>query len=116
MSVLQRTHRLYQRSSQLRMSCLRHASSSALPVDDGAGQWRLPPGPHDVGGLESLLHDGPLDLTGGPPPAFWERRTHALLVQLVATNHLRTDELRRGIEQLDERRYRTWGYYDKWSA
>ena len=115
MALLRRTHRLYQRSSQLRTAFLRHASSSALPIDDGAGQWRLR-GPHDVGGLASLLDDGPLDITGGPPPAFWERRTHALLVQLVATKNLRTDELRRGIEELDERRYRSWGYYDKWAA
>ena len=92
----------------------RFSSRPPLPVDDGAGQWRLQ-GPHDVGGLSSLL-DGPLDLSGGPPPAFCERRTHALLVTLAATNKIRVDELRRGIEELDEQRYRAWGYYDKWAA
>ena len=88
--------------------------STALPVDDGAGQWRLR-GPHDVGGQASLLQ-GPLDISGRSALAFWECRTHALLVELAATEKITVDELRRGIEELDEQRYRSWGYYDKWAA
>ena len=88
--------------------------STALPVDDGAGQWRLR-GPHDVGGQASLLQ-GPLDVSGRSAPAFWECRTHALLVELAATEKITVDELRRGIEELDKQRYRSWGYYDKWAA
>jgi nitrile hydratase len=87
--------------------------STALPMDDGAGQWRLR-GPHDVGGQASLLQ-GPLDISGRAP-AFWECRTHALLVELAATEKITVDELRRGIEELDEQRYRSWGYYDKWAV
>ncbi|KAL1507620.1 hypothetical protein AB1Y20_007239 [Prymnesium parvum] len=90
------------------------AGARPLPVDDGAGQWRLQ-GPHDVGGAAALL-DGRIDTSPGAPPAFWERRAHALLVHLVGSGRLKVDELRRGIEQLDEKRYASWGYYDKWAA
>ena len=82
-------------------------------MDDGAGQCCLR-GPHDVGGQASLLQ-GTLDISGSAP-AFWECRTHALLVELAATGKMTVDELRRGIEELDEQRYRSWGYYDKWAA
>ena len=82
-----------------------------LPMDDGAGQHAVPGrgGAHDAGGVEALLRSGsgPLDISAGAPPAFWERRTHALLVTLVSARRLKVDELRRGIEVFAQHSYIT---------
>ena len=78
----------------------RGLANQAIPLDDGAGQFCLQRGsngPHDVGGIRSLLN-APLDTGDGPSATFWERRTHALLVSLVGSRHMKVDELRRGIE------------------
>ena len=88
--------------------------ASTAPIDDGAGQFSLwdhcskSNGPQDVGGLKELLQ-GPLDVSDGPKATFWQRRTHALLVTLVGSRHMRVDELRRGIEALDREKYANWG-------
>ena len=99
--------------------CARYLSSAeplCLPLDDGAGQAALVPGhggPHDVGGIESLL-GVPVDLSD-PALTPWEQETHALLVILVGRGLLSTDELRRHIETMDEEHYIHRSYYCKWS-
>lgn len=91
-----------------------------LPFDDGAGQFSLKvvnplsSGPHDVGGLPSLLNDE-IDLSDRGL-SFWERRTHATLVLLVSKGLITVDELRRGIEALPMDTYASSCYYTKWAA
>ena len=53
------------------------------------------------------------------PLTLWEKRIHALLVVLSTakpSSLLTTDELRRGVEGLEQDSYRLWGYYDRWAA
>ena len=52
------------------------------------------------------------------PHAHWELQMHAALVILEnAKPPLMTDEeLRRGIEVLDQHTYDTWSYYERWAA
>lgn len=74
-------------------------------------------GPHDLGGREGG-GIGAIDTSAGPPLQHWEVSIHALLVALSTRNPpmLTTDELRRGVEALEECTYNTWSYYEKWSA
>ena len=51
--------------------------------------------------------------TDGPALSEWERRTHAVLIALVAKRVMTVDELRRGIEALDPRHYVHMSYYSK---
>ena len=69
--------------------------------------------------IHNLLDDygtlNPIDV----PLTLWEKRIHALLVVLSTakpTPLLTTDELRRGVESLEEESYRQWSYYDRWAA
>jgi nitrile hydratase subunit alpha len=68
---------------------------------------------HDLGGQdigEIVVTDRPL--------SFWEYSIHALLVILAqkTPSLMTTDELRRGVENLEPHAYSTWDYYEKWSA
>jgi len=67
---------------------------------------------HDVGG-ESVLE--PLEVIDNQL-SYWEKSIHALLVCLSKSNYITTDELRRGVEGLEEQSYLNWGYYDRWAA
>lgn len=70
-------------------------------------------GPHDYGGVDVnetvVIHDHTV-------LSQWEKSVHALLVILSSNSLITTDELRRGVESLNEASYSEWGYYDKWSA
>lgn len=88
---------------------------SALPLDDGMGQWtacRDPSRPFDVGGD---VTQGPLDVTT-KKMGRWEIEAHALFLTLVKNRLMNVDELRAGVERLDPVRYAKWGYYDKWAS
>jgi len=69
---------------------------------------------HDAGGDEIssavLLNIEDVALT------HFEKSIHALLVCLARKNLLTTDELRRGVESLEEDSYHRWGYYDRFAA
>lgn len=68
-------------------------------------------GCHDVGGLAG----GPVDRSEHDH-ALWEKRVDALLVLLGDNKRriIKTDELRRGIEQLGAKAYDELGYYERW--
>lgn len=66
-------------------------------------------GYHDLGGRDA----GPIDRSEHVY-AFWEKRTHALLVLLNERGLMTVDELRRGIETLGEAEYDRLGYYERW--
>jgi len=70
-------------------------------------------GVHDMGGLAA----GPV-VADEHDFAPWEKRVDALLVVLGGLDPplVRTDELRRGIEQLGEGAYDRLGYYERWIA
>lgn len=70
---------------------------------------------HDIGGLCS--ENDKIDLAD-KALLYWEKSIHAILV-LLATHApplITTDELRRGVESLEEKAYREWGYYERWSV
>ena len=105
------------------------ASEPLFPIDDGAGQWAVPPptadphaagnepgygGAHDLGGIADLL--GAVVDTSERDYTFWERRMHAVLVLAVSRKLLSVDELRLGIEAMLPEHYASWGYYEKWAA
>lgn len=46
----------------------------------------------------------------------WELQIHALLVHLCISRLMSTDELRRGIEGLEEKSYKELSYYGRWAA
>ncbi|CAM9350335.1 unnamed protein product [Ectocarpus fasciculatus] len=75
-------------------------------------------GPHDLGGRGG---EGPacaaIDMAP-QPLQHWEYSIHALLILLSTKSPpmLSTDELRRGVEGLEEPAYKSWGYYEKWGA
>ena len=46
----------------------------------------------------------------------WERRAGALVDVLCEKRLITSDELRRGIEGLSPKSYRSLGYYERWSA
>jgi len=65
-------------------------------------------GEHDVGGLKdqtSLNEDRPIE--------FWERRVHSTLSILSQRALIKTDEMRRGIENLPPIVYNNSSYYGK---
>lgn len=63
-------------------------------------------GVHDLGGLSDY---SPIDVQD-KPLEYWEQCIHALLVVLSKKTPalLTTDELRRGVEALEEQSYLTW--------
>ncbi|HKI96911.1 MAG TPA: nitrile hydratase [bacterium] len=71
-----------------------------------------PHGVHDVGGLPG---DEPVDREEHEPHAF-EKRVGALLRLLSHPDKrvMRVDELRRGIESLNETEYAGYAYYERW--
>lgn len=46
----------------------------------------------------------------------WELQMHALLVHLCISQLMTTDELRRGVEGLEEEKYIEFSYYGRWAA
>eukprot|EP00759_Apiculatamorpha_spiralis_P018670 PhF_6_TR25084/c0_g2_i4/m.34439/K01721/nthA; nitrile hydratase subunit alpha len=71
-------------------------------------------GAHDLGGISILEKVGPIP--EGRVYTFWEKRLHALLIQLVAGKHISVDEFRRAIEGLEPTMYSSLTYYEKWAA
>ena len=76
---------------------------------------------HDIGGDESAY--GPIAGAGGAhnkPPVkdllAWEQQCHSLFALLASKQILSTDGLRRSIEALTPDQYKTWSYYEKWTA
>ncbi len=67
---------------------------------------------HDMGGMPN---DQPIDLTERTLMD-WERRAGALVDVLCEKRLITSDELRRGIESLSPRSYRSLEYYERWSA
>lgn len=69
-------------------------------------------GVHDLGGLPG---DEPVDREEHEPHAF-EKRVGALLRLLSHPDKrvMRVDELRRGIESLNETEYAGYTYYERW--
>lgn len=69
-------------------------------------------GVHDLGGAPG---DEPVDRTEHEPHAF-EQRVNALLRLLSSPDKrvMRVDELRRGIESLNETEYAGYAYYERW--
>ena len=70
-------------------------------------------GPHDVGGLPSVLPD-----KDEHPHALWEYRVDAMMMLLSHPSRklLVVDELRRAVEGLGPGAYETMGYYERWIA
>lgn len=70
-------------------------------------------GVHDLGGLEG---EEPIDLSEHESHAF-EKRVNALLRLLSHPDvkMMRVDELRRGIESLNETEYAGYTYYERWT-
>jgi hypothetical protein len=68
-------------------------------------------GCHDVGGLPG----GAVDRSEHDH-ALWEKRVDALMMLLGDKKRriVRTDELRRGIEQMGAKAYEELGYYERW--
>ena len=85
----------------------------AVPARPAAAQ-ALPPtrGVHDVGGLPG---DEPID-RGEHESHGFEKRVNALLRLLSHPDKrvMRVDELRRGIESLNETEYAGYAYYERW--
>src|SRR5579872_285274 len=72
-----------------------------------------PRGIHDLGGLDA----GPIDRSEHQND-FWEQRVDALMRALGAIDPpvVRTDELRRAVEQLGSEAYDSLSYYERWIA
>ena len=72
-----------------------------------------PRGIHDLGGLEA----GPID-RGEHQNDFWEQRVDALMRALGSLDPpvVRTDELRRAVENLGAEAYDELSYYERWIA
>ena len=68
---------------------------------------------HDMGGLPG----GQIDQTPHDP-TFWDQQIDAIVTLLGGRKRrvFRVDELRRGIEALDEDAYRSLSYYERWIA
>ena len=72
---------------------------------------------HDIGGDESAF--GPIAGAGAKPVKdllAWEQQCHSLFALLASKKFLSTDGLRRSIEALTPDQYKTWSYYEKWTA
>jgi hypothetical protein len=50
------------------------------------------------------------------PYEYWERQVHCLAVWLIRNHLFTVDELRRAVEQLDDKSYAERSYYEKWAA
>lgn len=70
--------------------------------------------PHDVG----YKQEAGLVVVRDIPHAHWELQMHAALVILENAKppFMTDEELRRGIEVLDQHTYDTWSYYERWAA
>ena len=66
---------------------------------------------HDMGGLEA----GPVDREEHAHEP-WEKRMDAIRMLCAKHNLLRTDEMRRNIEDLGPGAYDELGYYERWCA
>lgn len=66
---------------------------------------------HDMGGLDA----GPMELAEHPKEP-WEKRMDAVRMLCAKHNLLRTDEMRRNIEDLGPGVYDKLGYYERWCA
>lgn len=68
---------------------------------------------HDMGGRPA----GPVD-QAPHDPTFWDQQIDAIVTLLAGKDCrvIRVDELRRGIEALDEESYRSLSYYERWIA
>ncbi|MEM9681748.1 MAG: nitrile hydratase [Pseudomonadota bacterium] len=66
---------------------------------------------HDMGGLEA----GPVEQEEHPKEP-WEKRMDAIRMLCAKHNLLRTDEMRRNIEDLGPGVYDKLGYYERWCA
>jgi len=71
-------------------------------------------GVHDMGGLDSDSANAPIP--SDRPYAFWERRIHSLLIDLINQKHLSVDEFRRAVEALEPAQYKALTYYERWTA
>ena len=72
---------------------------------------------HDVGGNINAYGPLPsLNDSNNDHLQAWEVQCHALFAVLATQGVVSTDELRYTIEQLASEQYRTWSYYEKWSA
>ena len=67
---------------------------------------------HDRGGW---TNETPIDLSEHQIMD-WEQRVDALHSVLSSKGLRTTDEMRRAIESLDEERYVSMGYYERWTA
>eukprot|EP01134_Creolimax_fragrantissima_P003205 CFRG3205T1 len=72
-------------------------------------------GVHDAGGVRKEGYDQKIDRFE-PPVAFWERKVHTLIQLLIKRGMLTLDELRLGIEALEESVYFNAMYYEKFAA
>lgn len=68
-------------------------------------------GVHDMGGQAA----GPVDKSQHEVED-WERLADAVTVALDKKGIKTTDQLRRAIESLGPERYRSLGYYERWTA
>jgi nitrile hydratase subunit alpha len=109
--ITRRTARLL---PQMAMPFPSHSAYSTRLISDlhhkNKQQQQLP---HDMGGIKELfgsIHIDNQDLQ------MWEQQCHALFAVLTTKQYFKTDELRRSIEDLTPAQYKTWGYYEKWTA
>ena len=74
---------------------------------------------HDIGGDESAYGPIATGIPGAKPVKdllAWEQQCHSLFALLASKQILSTDGLRRSIEALTPDQYKTWSYYEKWTA
>lgn len=69
---------------------------------------------HDMGGVGAA---GPVD-QAPHDPTLWDQQIDAIVTLLTGKDRrvIGVDELRRGIESLDEESYRSLSYYERWIA
>ena len=72
-------------------------------------------GHHDVVGHPRVNTLAKIDTTP-VTYSYWERMVHALLIALVGRGLITVDEMRRGVEGLEERMYERLTYYERWAA
>ncbi len=65
--------------------------------------------------MDYILGSFPIDTAEGELQV-WEKECHALLAVLASKSFIKTDELRRSIENLTPSQYQDWSYYGKWTA
>ncbi|KNC81677.1 hypothetical protein SARC_06007 [Sphaeroforma arctica JP610] len=72
-------------------------------------------GVHDAGGSCKEAYNQSIDLEE-PPTAFWERKVHAMFQLIAKRGLMTTDELRVGVESLEDEVYADATYYEKWAS